>query len=214
MPRRYPKIPLDQLNRLVVTVDQEKDGLDLSGVFPDALPLVVDVGSGNGDFLYPYALNNPTMNVIGIEIQWKRVKKAAAKLYRYGVSNARLVCGDFRKILSNYVAPCSVTAFWFNFPDPWPKTKHHKYRLIDGVSARLLERTLKPGGTVFFVTDVEDLAAEAGLILNGCTRLVNGFAPAPYRNGLPGYVQSYYYRKWKAEGCRFYFLRYEKILAD
>ena len=214
MPRRFPKISPDQLDRLVIKKQQDKNGMGLSRVFSEVLPLVVDVGCGNGDFLYPYALNNPAMNVIGIEIQWKRIKKAAAKLYRNKVSNARLICGDFREVLSNYMEPCSVTAFWFNFPDPWPKAKHHERRLIDGVSARLLERTLKPGGTVFFVTDVQELAVEAGLILNGCTGLINGFTPVPYRGELSGYIQSYYYRKWRAEGCRFYFLRYEKKVAD
>ncbi len=214
VPRSKRRVSQDILDKFVIKNSDLKDCNGFESAFSVVRPLAIDVGCGNGDFLYPYALSRPDMNVLGIEIQWKRICKASRKLFQHKVSNSRLICGDFRDILADNMRPGSARIFWFNFPDPWTKRKHHDRRLMDGVTVRLLERMLEPGGAVVFVTDVKELADEAGFFLNGCTCLVNSYAPALYAPDMPGYVQSYYYRKWKSEGCRFYFLMYKKPMVD
>lgn len=108
-------------------------------------PLHVEIGSGNGFFLTELARRHPDWNLLGIEIRFKRCEMVATKLRRAGVENARIV-RYHAAFLDDLFAPGSLSGLYVNHPDPWPKERHEKNRLISRWFLEDVTRLLKPGG--------------------------------------------------------------------
>jgi len=126
--------------------------------------VMIEIGFGKGRFLRQLASGFPAANVVGIEVKTKYARIALDRLARAGTSNCRVVIGDARLVLSQYVAPASVDAVFLMFPDPWWKARHFRRRLLDAAFLPVLESVLKPGGTVLVRSDVPmvlQLAREA-----------------------------------------------------
>ena len=121
-------------------------------VFGREAPLHVEIGSGNGFFLAGMAAAHPGWSWLGLEIRFKRVVLTARKLERAGCDNARIARYDVR-YLDDLFRPGEVAAFYVNHPDPWPKDRHAKHRLLQGPFLDTLCALLAPGGELRLKTD-------------------------------------------------------------
>jgi len=125
-----------------------------AAVFGNDRPVEVEIGPGRGEVLLAFAAASPGINFFGIERTGGAAAAIAARAAERGLANVRLVAGDARCIVAHLVPDGSVSAYHLYFPDPWPKTRHRKRRLASEAFARVLVRTLAPGGHVDVASDV------------------------------------------------------------
>ena len=134
--------------------------LDLANLFPNGQPLEVELGSGDGSFLVEYARRNPTHNFIGVERLLGRIRKMERKGKRARLLNLRGVRIESSYFLQYLLPAHSTTALHIYFPDPWPKRKHRRHRLVNDQFPALARDALAPGGVVFLRTDDKDYFAQ------------------------------------------------------
>lgn len=129
--------------------------LDLHAWFETAPgnPLELEIGSGKGAFLLQQAQQHPRVNYIGIEYARAIWRYATDRLRRHGLTNVRLVHTEAGGFVRQYVPPGCLQQVHIYFPDPWPKARHHKRRLIQTPFLRELHRVLEPLGAVRLATD-------------------------------------------------------------
>lgn len=140
-------LPLDPKNHdRPGVLDRKSDGFE---------NLEVEIGCGNGHFMIEYCRLNPRSLFIGVEIKKKRCLKAQAKIDNQNIANARIVYGSAEEAL-RYLPEGSVNTFHLYYPDPWPKSKHRRRRFLRRENIEILQRKLKTGGLIFFVTDYFD----------------------------------------------------------
>jgi tRNA (guanine-N7-)-methyltransferase len=144
--------------------------LDLPNLFPQVQPLEVELGSGDGSFVVDYAARHPDINLIGVERLLGRLRKIDRKGRRAGLANLRCVRLEASYFLEYLLPPHSARAIHIYFPDPWPKRKHHKHRLINEHFVQIVRQALAPGGAVWLRTDDADYFAQM--------RAVFGASPA------------------------------------
>ena len=127
--------------------------LSLAGLFSVTQPLEVELGSGDGSFIAQYAKANPQNNFLGVERLLGRLRKIDRKGQRAGLKNLRLLRIEAAYFLEYLLPPQSIRALHLYFPDPWPKRKHRKNRLVNERYPDLAKRVLIAGGDVFLRTD-------------------------------------------------------------
>jgi len=132
------------------------DRIDLAKLFPTANPLEVELGSGDSSFLAEYARLNPGHNFIGVERLLGRIQKLNRKGQRLGLANLRGVRIESSYFLEYLLPPQATSALHIYFPDPWPKTKHRRHRLINERFPAIASQALKYGGFVYLRTDDQD----------------------------------------------------------
>jgi tRNA (guanine-N7-)-methyltransferase len=148
---------------------------------------------------------------VGIEVSFKRTLKMARRLARTELRNVRLVEGTAEAILCSALEDASVSRFWINFPDPWPKKRHFKRRLIQPPFAALLARRLVPGGELHVATDHPGYAEWIDLVLSKTPGLENIDAPRPFLREAPDDRRPTAYElEWRALGRGLYFFRYRR----
>jgi len=130
--------------------------VDLTALFPQAHPLEVELGCGDASFLVEFAQRHPERNFIGVERLLGRLRKLGRKGRRAGLANLRGVHIESSYFLEYLLPPHSVSALHIYFPDPWPKKKHRKYRLINDRFPELARIALMPGGAAYLRTDDVD----------------------------------------------------------
>ena len=130
--------------------------LPLGGMFPVARPLEVELGSGDGSFLAQWAKLVSGRNFLGVERLLGRLRKLDRKGQRAGLTNLRLMRIEASYFLEFLLPLASVEALHIYFPDPWPKRRHRKNRLVNERFPELVARVLAPAGVVYLRTDDED----------------------------------------------------------
>lgn len=181
-----------------------------AGDLTSPLPMVVEIGFGRGEFLWNLALEQPGVAHVGVDVSFKRVLKLARRLARTGIRNIRLVEGTGEEIVRELLPESSVETFWVNFPDPWPKRKHHRRRLIQPPFLRDLARRLEPGGRVELATDHPGYADWIDEVLRAEPLLENGHGPKPFLRNVPGRLQTAYQLEWLREGRSLFFWSYRR----
>jgi tRNA (guanine-N7-)-methyltransferase len=141
---------------LIVQLRSIVEPLDLAKLFPKPQPLEVELGCGDASFLVEYARRNSEKNFIGVERLLGRISKLDRKGRRAALTNLRGARIESSYFLQWLLPPRSVSALHIYFPDPWPKKKHRKNRLINGNFPTLARAALAPGGAVFLRTDDAD----------------------------------------------------------
>ena len=127
--------------------------LDLDALFPNRRPLEVELGCGDASFLAQYAASHPNRNFIGVERLLGRLRKLDRKGRRAGLLNLRGVRIESSYFLQYLLPPQSVAALHLYFPDPWPKRKHWKNRLVNERFPKIVTRALTPEGILYLRTD-------------------------------------------------------------
>ncbi|SJM95779.1 tRNA (m7G46) methyltransferase, SAM-dependent [Crenothrix polyspora] len=131
---------------------------DFAEVFGRDAPMIVEIGFGNGESLAEMAATNPDKNYIGIEVHRPGVGHLLMKIKQENITNLRIYNHDAIEILENYIPDNSLSGVHLFFPDPWPKKKHHKRRIVRPSFNDLLIKKLKPGGYFHAATDWENYA--------------------------------------------------------
>jgi tRNA (guanine-N7-)-methyltransferase len=154
--------------------------LDLPQIFGNDHPLIVEIGFGMGAATAAIAEENPAKNYLGIEVHRPGVGRLLWEIDRRGLSNIRIIEHDAVEVLERMIPPGRIAAFHIFFPDPWPKKRHHKRRLIRRPFTELLAEKLGPGGYIYMVTDWAEYGTWAMEEFSSVRGLVNphgGFAP-------------------------------------
>jgi len=181
-----------------------------AGDVAEPLPLVVEVGFGRGEFLLALAAERPERAFLGVEYSGKRVLKMARRVARSGLANLRLIQARGEDVVQELLAPGSVETFWINFPDPWPKKRHHRRRLIQPALASALALRLVPGGLLQVATDDVDYAEWIAQVLAAEPLLENVLAPEPFAREVSGRKATAYELEWRAEGRPLHFFTYRR----
>lgn len=166
--------------------------LDLAAPFGRAAPTVVEIGFGMGVATAAIAAARPDENFIGIEVHAPGVGSLCKLIAEAGPANLRIVQHDAVEVLRDMVPDASLAGVHVYFPDPWPKKRHHKRRIIQPDFVALVAGKLATGGYVHCATDWEEYAHWMLEVLEAEPRLVNtavGFAPRPAWRPLTKFEQ-------------------------
>lgn len=178
---------------------------DLAALFPRPAPLALEIGCGIGDFVLQRARQQPEVNFVAIDIYNKGCLKTCRRLEREGLDNVRVVRTEARYLLTHFCAPGALAAVYINCPDPWPKKRHRKRRLVNADFLQGLRIYLAPGGELYFSSDVADYAEDVAAALTE----LDGFAHAlaqPVAHELPSYPISKYMRRFLDLGQPIHFV--------
>lgn len=141
----------------LIPVDSNKL-LNLNAIFPSNQILAVDIGFGMGDALFEWAKKYSEWNFLGIEVHKPGVGHLINLAHDANLSNLKIILSDAVPALKNHLPDNQIDTISILFPDPWPKSRHHKRRLINADFVALLTHKLKMGGVVFIKTDWEHYA--------------------------------------------------------
>lgn len=158
-----PASPPPVLVRLTSVIDPP----DLLALFGRTLPVEVELGSGDGGFLLRYAPRHPETGFVAVERLMGRVSKLGRKAPRLGLTNIRALRVDADYFTRYLLRPGTVSAFHIYFPDPWPKKRHRRRRLVNPALAGAIHRALVPGGAVHLRTDDADYHAQVREVFAG-----------------------------------------------
>ena len=127
-------------------------------IFQNNNDVILEIGFGTGETLIKNAVANPDYNFIGIEVYQAGCLNILDYIKQNNITNLRVCNGDAQQILLHYVDDKSLAGMQIFFPDPWPKLRHHKRRLIQSSFVALLAKKIKPSGFLHLATDWEDYA--------------------------------------------------------
>lgn len=156
--------------------------VDLDRLFGRTAPKILEIGFGMGETTAAIAAAHPEIDYLGIEVHTPGVGSLLKLIGERGLSNLRLIQHDAVEVLNGMIAPASLDGAHIFFPDPWPKKRHHKRRLVQPDFVALLASRIKPGGYVHLATDWEEYAEQMLSVLSAEPQLENtaaGYAPRP-----------------------------------
>jgi tRNA (guanine-N7-)-methyltransferase len=184
--RREGRITRAQLRALEqlwhkYAIDDEPIALDFVKLFGRQRPLEMEIGFGNGEVLCALAQRNPDTNYLGVEVYRPGIGSLLLELERQQIANVRIVCADVTTVLAQRIAEDSLDAVYLLFPDPWPKKRHQKRRLLQRAFLEQLRQRLRFGACLHIATDwqpyAEYVLAQAAQV-PGLTRIVVGSGSA------------------------------------
>jgi tRNA (guanine-N7-)-methyltransferase len=157
--------------------------LDLDAAFDRAAARTLEIGFGNGESLVALAQAHPDEDFLGIEVHRPGVGHLMLRADSLGLGNIRVACRDAVEVLSRQLPDASFDAVLLYFPDPWPKKRHHKRRIVQPAFVELVAGRLKSGGRFRLATDWQNYAEQMLAVAGGCALLENefdaGYAPRP-----------------------------------
>src|SRR5258706_16258120 len=152
-------------------VDFSATRLELAALFGNGAPCTLEIGFGNGEHLAGRAQTEPERNFLGVEVHRPGIGRLLRVVAEAGLNNVRLIAHDAVEVLRDQIVPGTLDEVEILFPDPWPKKRHHKRRLIQPEFAALVAITLSKGGRFKLATDWEPYAEQMRLVLSGCPLL-------------------------------------------
>jgi tRNA (guanine-N7-)-methyltransferase len=156
--------------------------LDLAVAFGRSAPTILEIGFGMGETTTAIAQEHPEHNYLGVEVHTPGVGSLLKQIEEHHLTNLRIVQHDAVEVVERMLAPACLAGVHVFFPDPWPKKRHHKRRLIQPPFLRLLATRLAPGGYLHLATDWEEYAQQMLAVARAESTLANlaeGFAPRP-----------------------------------
>lgn len=189
-------------------------GWESPEIFGNSNPVHVEYCSGNGKWILERAIANPDINWVAVEMRFDRIRKIWAKLKNHELKNLLIVCGEACLSTEHYFPSNSVAATYVNFPDPWPKDRHAKHRLIQKPFVDQVARILKPDGRMTLVTDDKAYCQQMIEEFTGCSTMESIF-PVPYFvTEWPDYGTSYFDELWRSKGETIHYQQYKKKAAS
>jgi len=164
-------------------IDFQPQLLNLDQLFGRQAPRTLEIGFGNGEHLLERALTSPERDFIGVEVHPPGVGHLLLMADRANVTNVKLIAHDAVEVLQQQIPPASLDEVQLLFPDPWPKKRHHKRRILNAGFAQLVASRLTASGRFHAATDWTPYAEQMLSVLNECPLLANcaregGYAPA------------------------------------
>jgi tRNA (guanine-N7-)-methyltransferase len=147
--------------------------IDYAAIFGNTHPVIAEIGFGMGQATALIAAENPQKNYIGIEVHRPGIGRLLREIQERALSNIRIIEHDAAEVFAGMIPPDSLEGIHLFFPDPWPKKRHHKRRLVQQPFTNTLASCLKPQGYLYMVTDWEDYALWALEALTSTEGLVN-----------------------------------------
>lgn len=184
---------------------------DWPAQFGNDHPVALEIGCGVGDFIAKTAADLPEMNFVAIDFYNKGCYKTCRRIDRAGLTNVRVLREEARQFIAERITKGSLASVYINCPDPWPKKKHRKRRLVNRQFLEFLAGYMLSGADFFFATDFDDYGIDVAGVMPGLAGFANMLVPDLYRHELEGYHLSKYMRKFMAEGKRIYFVHYRKV---
>jgi tRNA (guanine-N7-)-methyltransferase len=168
----------------------------------------VEYCSGNGAWIVEKALSYPDRNWVAVEIQFERARKIWSKIHNLNLKNLLVVCGEASTFTRHYIPKGSVGAVYVNFPDPWPKARHAKKRLLQEPFFTEISAALVPGAIATIVTDHADYTRQIVASMQR-SPLWEPCLPAPhYMTGYEEYGTSYFGALWREQGIPVHYMQY------
>lgn len=195
--------PVD-LRPWFLTLDDLDGPLDWRAFFGNDHRVEIDVGSGRGLFLVAASQENPDVNYLGIELDYREGRRGAKRLMKRRSPNARVLGGDVKVAFERFIPPSSVAAIHVYFPDPWWKRKHRRRRVFTDELLTQMAEALVPGGEVHSWTDVEEYFQVIAALMDHDERF-EPLPPPPERS--PDHDMDYrtsFERKKRKAGCHIY----------
>jgi tRNA (guanine-N7-)-methyltransferase len=140
--------------------------LSLPDVFGRSAPVVLEIGFGNGESLVSQAAASPELDYIGIEVHQPGVGHCMLRARNATLTNLRVICHDAIDVLQEYIPDQALSRVNLYFPDPWPKKKHHKRRIVQTAFLQLVADRLQPGGALHIATDWANYAEHIDEVLD------------------------------------------------
>jgi tRNA (guanine-N7-)-methyltransferase len=205
--------PTLDLSRHLKSWDELPRPWNAAVLFGRVAPLEIEVGSGKGLFLQSASAAMPENNFLGLEIARKYARFAASRLAKQGAPNAIVVECDAQRLFVELLPEQSLMAVHVYFPDPWWKKRHHKRRVMNERFVREVARTLNPGGSLHFWTDVEEYFAASLALVAEHTALVRSadVAERPAIHTLD--YRTHYERRTRLDQKPVYRAEFRKLLA-
>jgi len=177
----------------------------LEEIFPQRVgaPLEIDLGCGDGGFLLAMAERYPERNFLGVERLLGRIRKVSRKARRKGIENVRLLRLECAYAVEWLLPPGCAMRVHLLCPDPWPKQRHHRRRLVQTTFLKSVHGLLEDGGEFLFKTDHPDYAEW----VEEKVEMVGGFERLPWEEGDFFYPQSDFEKQWLAQGKTLHRLR-------
>jgi len=187
--RRQGRITPGQANALIHYWDHyclefnSETAIDWQNLFPRQAPCILEIGFGMGTLLVAMAKQYPDKNFIGVEVHRPGIGQCINQAQREGVSNLKIFAGDALLVLEQ-IPNQSLEKVLLLFPDPWPKTRHHKRRIVQPAFVKLVAEKLLVGGQFHLATDWQPYAAHMINVLNQCPALKNCFGAENFATDL------------------------------
>lgn len=179
---------------------------DDPNIFMNAQPLIVEYCSGNGQWIGEMATRFPQYNWIAVERDFARARKIWLRRFRLGLENLFVVFGEASLFTREFLQPSSVQEIFINFPDPWPKRRHAKYRLIQQEFVDDLTRILIKNGSATIVTDDERYSEQ---VVSCFSAWESAFGIDKYVTDWPDFGESFFQKLWLGKNRT---IRYHKYI--
>ncbi len=185
---------------------------DLQELFSAPKPLSLEIGCGIGDFIVQLAQQNPDQNYIAIDIFNRGCNKTCRRIDDAELTNVRIMRTEARSLLLKHVKPQSLRAIYINCPDPWPKKRHRKRRLVNSDFLKIVLYYLEEGGDFNFSTDFADYGIEVSELLTAEPGFSNCHDRA-YVHDLGDYPISKYMRRFLDLGQPIYYSHFQRQIG-
>jgi tRNA (guanine-N7-)-methyltransferase len=170
-------------------IDDQEARCDLAAIFGRAAPRLLEIGFGMGDALLEMARRHPEQDYLGVEVYRPGIGRLLRALAEEDIRNVRILCADAVQVLTHMIPDAALDAVFLFFPDPWPKKRHHKRRIVQPEFVELVARRLRPGGMFHLATDWEEYAQHMLTVLEQSPSFTNSagagnYAPRPDERAL------------------------------
>lgn len=183
---------------------------DWPTLFENHHPIKLEIGFGNGNFLLEMAIREPECNFVGMDFYHKGIRKVITRIDKLLLKNIRIVYGDAREKLSYLFKNNELSGVYINFPDPWPKKRHIKRRLIKPAFVKTLADKLMPGREIHLATDSESYAKEMLDYLEAETTLKNNIGEMAFLYNRENTPKTKYEKHFIKAGEKIHYLSFVK----
>ena len=177
-------------------------------LFGNENPIHIEYCAGNGSWIADRAAHYLDRNWLAVEKKFERVRKICTKGKKRGLSNLKTLCGEGFLATKHFFPDHSVDHVYINFPDPWPKERHAKHRIVQRPFVDELARILKPGGFVTVVTDDIPYSEQIISVFASHDKFESQFPSPYYVNHWEGYGSSYFEELWRSKGLEIRYHHY------
>ena len=200
------------IDDIIVQPPEPGQILDFKALFGQDLPLEMEIGTGKGGFLLNRARSIPERLFFGMEWANKYFRYATDRMARWGVTNVRLMRVDAGHLVMHHLPPEAITILHIYHPDPWPKKRHHKRRLIQPAFISAATDALVPGGRIAIQTDHEEYFQQIRETVGQEKRLIMVPFDIPEAGIINGRVKSNFEIKYLRDGRSIYQIAWQKCL--